>query len=482
MHLLTETELAISIRHLFENMDFIAVVTNESGIIKYVNHAFLAMVGSSSESVIGLNWIKEFAEQSKQFMLFNSDAKKSINNQLGSHEVFAIIDRSGEKRIIDWNIFSAQTDIGIHYIVSIGVDITEKVSYEAALSSSLMKLSDAQRIAKVGDWEWNIAEGKLEWSEEVYRIFGRDPFSFQPSYEEFMAAVHPDDRYELQVMQFRAQETKKSYSMDHRIVLQYGAIRYVHCEAELKLNDKNEVYAMFGTLQDVTELREKELELKRSKELLRRYAQTHDNIREQECKRIAREIHDELGQQLTALRLDIALSANQFGSENSELYKRLQDMKRAVDTTIQTVRSIASSLRPAPLNMGLPSAIDWLAEQVQSRCDLEVALDLNAIPKDLPEELANSLFRIIQESLTNIARHAHAQNASIIFAKFEEQLILEIRDDGRGFDPRTIRQNSSGLMGIVERASLMNGIARILSEPGGGTNIEVSIPLNLEVS
>ncbi|HET8708418.1 MAG TPA: histidine kinase, partial [Pseudomonadales bacterium] len=306
--------------------------------------------------------------------------------------------------------------------------------------------------------------------------------SFKPTYEALIEAVHPDDRYEMQLMHFRAQETKKSYNADHRIILQDGTIRYVHCETELKLDADGEVMAMVGTVQDVTELREKELELKRSRELLRRFAQTHDNIREQECKRIAREIHDELGQQLTALRLDIALSVTQFGSENPDLYKRLQEMKRAVDTTIHTVRSIASSLRPAPLNMGLPSAIDWLVEQLQSRCDLSVELDLKAVPKNLPEEIANSLFRIIQESLTNIARHANAQNVWIIFAKSEDQLILEIRDNGQGFDEAQVKQNSSGLLGIVERASLMNGSANVESKLGEGTKIEVSIPLNFEVN
>lgn len=482
MYPINETELAVSIRHLFDHMDFIAVVTNDSGNIKYANQSFLDMVGVDEASAIGMHWINAFAEAGKRDALNKSHSERVLMGSRGSHEVFAIIDRQGEKRIIDWNISVVETETQRRFVVAIGVDITEKVSYETALSSSLQKLSEAQRIAKVGDWEWNIAAGTLEWSEEVYRIFDRDPFLFKPSYEELMAAVHPDDRYELQLMHFRAQETKKSYNADHRIILQSGAIRFVHCETELKLDAAGEVYAMVGTIQDVSELREKELELQRSRELLRRFAQTHDNIREQECKRIAREIHDELGQQLTALRLDIALSANQFGSENPELYKRLQEMKRAVDTTIQTVRSIASSLRPAPLNMGLPSAIDWLVEQLQTRSDLGVELDLKAIPKHLPEEIANSLFRIVQESLTNIARHANAQNVWIIFAKSEDQLILEIRDNGQGFDANLVRQNSSGLLGIVERASLMNGNARIDSRPGEGTKIEVSIPLNLEVS
>jgi len=227
---------------------------------------------------------------------------------------------------------------------------------------------------------------------------------------------------------------------------------------------------------DISELKAKERQLEESRDLLRELAARRDTAREEERKRIAREIHDELGQMLTALRLDIATLKFQFGAGNPVLGQRCQHLVDIADQTIQVVRNVAAALRPAALDMGITAAIGWLVAEFQTRTGIVCHLWFNEDDIDLPEEESIAVFRIVQESLTNVARYAEADQVEITIENAVDRYRLSIRDDGKGFDPEQQRGKSFGLVGIRERALLLHGEAHIVSAPGRGTAIEIIIP------
>ncbi|HSV54137.1 MAG TPA: PAS domain-containing protein [Burkholderiaceae bacterium] len=227
---------------------------------------------------------------------------------------------------------------------------------------------------------------------------------------------------------------------------------------------------------DITALIEAEQKLRESSAQLRELAARRDTAREEERKRIARELHDELGQTLTAFRLDIATLQLQFGPDNAALEQRCQHLLHVADRTIHVVRTVASTLRPAVLDMGTVPALEWLAAEFRARTGVECRLEVSALTAALNETQSVAIFRIVQESLTNVTRHANAHTVSISLLAREDHYRLRISDDGAGFRTRQTARMSFGLVGIRERALMINGEARVESSPGHGTTVEVDIP------
>lgn len=230
---------------------------------------------------------------------------------------------------------------------------------------------------------------------------------------------------------------------------------------------------------DISAIRAAERGLEESHARLRDLSRRRETAREEERKRIAREIHDELGQHLTALRMGISLLRVQFGKNNPLLVKRIQGLMTLVDKTIGVVRNVASSLRPAALNMGLPLALEWLvtefAEHTRLQCQLEV-------PKEalhIDDEHATAAFRVVQESLTNIARHAAASRVDIRLTCDSCNYLLEISDNGKGFDATAPRKKTFGLAGMQERGLMLGGTVNIISSPGKGTLIRLLMPIDI---
>jgi PAS domain S-box-containing protein len=243
-----------------------------------------------------------------------------------------------------------------------------------------------------------------------------------------------------------------------------------------------EVLYRVVNVQDITEMKRHEEELLRSRQLLRELAAHREQIREEERARIAREVHDQLGQYLTALRMDAALLNLSFGADNPELAARVDGMKQTIDTTIGVVRDVATALRPAVLDMGLVSAAEWLLNGFEERsgvlCDLESPSEEDL---GLDDARATAAFRILQESLTNIGRHAMANRVRVTIERTGQSLSMLIADDGTGFDPEVVRERKTfGLMGIRERALIFGGEVRIDSRPGAGTSVSIRLPLKQE--
>ncbi len=229
---------------------------------------------------------------------------------------------------------------------------------------------------------------------------------------------------------------------------------------------------------DITAIHYAEKKLEDSPMRLRLLARQREVSREEERKRIAREIHDELGQHLTTLRMGISMLRIQFTQDNPQLHERVMHLKGLADKTIQVVRNVATRLRPNVLDMGLTPALEWLRDEFISR-HMGCSCRLIAPEKEvrLSDEQATAAFRVAQESLTNISRHAEATEVTILIVRHAGAVVLTVCDNGRGFDCQQPKDNAFGLMSMKERGRMLGGKVEIDSDPAVGTRVKLTIPL-----
>jgi len=226
---------------------------------------------------------------------------------------------------------------------------------------------------------------------------------------------------------------------------------------------------------EVSERKRTELELLASRERLQQLSAHLEAIREEERKHIAMEIHDELGQLLTALKMDVSLLRMQLAPGSAAMQK-VEEMRELVEKTIQIVRNVVSHLRPAALNFGLASALEWLAEDFSRHTQIVCHFHREGAEPHLADARATAIFRIVQESLTNVARHANASRVDVTLANTEAGIELIISDNGRGFDMAAARAGYSyGLQGMAERARLIDAQLHIESEASSGSVVRLCI-------
>ncbi|CAH0266358.1 Oxygen sensor histidine kinase NreB [Massilia sp. Bi118] len=238
--------------------------------------------------------------------------------------------------------------------------------------------------------------------------------------------------------------------------------------------------AALSIAQEMTrELRESQHKLQRSHHKLRRLADHAYQIKELERKRIAREIHDDLGQNLLALRIETEMLTERTRTNHPHLHKRARNTLMQIDTTIKSVRQIINDLRPTVLDLGLSAAVEWQVNQFQRRTGMACTLHDDHEEVALSDHCATAVFRILQESLTNIVRHAHATEVTVDLAVNDGMLNLKICDNGCGLPPGGRNKHGSfGLVGIEERVHILGGSCAIYSGAQGGTVVSVSVPVN----
>jgi PAS domain S-box-containing protein len=228
---------------------------------------------------------------------------------------------------------------------------------------------------------------------------------------------------------------------------------------------------------DLSEMKRAEQDLRASSEQLRNLAAHLLSVREEERARISREVHDELGQSLTAVKLDLAWLAGRLPRRNGPMLKRIRSTRQLADGIIQSIRRISTELRPAVLDLGLAEAVEWQVQEFQARSGIQCKLRL-LTREVVASNASTAMFRIFQEILTNVARHAKATRAEVVLQKQRDRLVLLIRDNGRGFDQADPSLSKSlGLLGMRERAAILGGRVNISSAPGKGTTVTAWIPL-----
>ncbi|MEY2504405.1 MAG: hypothetical protein QOG27_685 [Verrucomicrobiota bacterium] len=483
-----------------------------------------------------------------------------------------------------------------------GLDITDRIRTET-------QLEEAQQLANLGSWDWDIRNDKLIWSNELFHIFGLAPAKFAGSDRTFLDRLHPDDRERTRACITAAIEKREPYNLELRIVRPDGSVRTLHSRGRVSYDAAGKPIRMFGVAQDITHRIEAGEALRKSE---RRFRQLADNIREvfwinnfttrrteyvnrafektwkrstesvmagpdvwmeaihpddrervakefddratdrgydstyrivwpdgtirwihdrgfpvrdedgrsillvgiaedvtnqknseeqlraahgrlqilsrrffevQEAERrhLARELHDQIGQALTAAKINTDMLR---ATAPAEMAARLQENAAILEGLLQQTRRISLDLRPPLLDdLGLVPALCWYVDQQAERAGLQAKFLPDPLVDDVPAHIETACFRLAQEAITNVVRHSRAKKLTVKLERADNSLRLLVRDDGAGFDAikadaRAAHGASLGLLGMKERAALAGGTAEIVSSPGQGTTVEVSLPLD----
>ena len=241
-----------------------------------------------------------------------------------------------------------------------------------------------------------------------------------------------------------------------------------------------EAFALKSQTEMENEILQRHEELLEVNKQLRDLSSHLQHVREEERMQISRDIHDELGQQLTGLKMDVHWLGNKIATEDEKIKKKVSDIIGLIDETVRSVRKISANLRPSMLDdLGLIAALEWHSEEVTKRTGIDVSFISTIQSIDIPVAMATEIFRIYQEALTNAVRHSKAHKITGRLQYEDDNLLLQISDDGIGMDPSVIDSKKTlGLIGIKERTFSLGGKYELKSEPGKGTGINITIPLS----
>jgi signal transduction histidine kinase len=217
-------------------------------------------------------------------------------------------------------------------------------------------------------------------------------------------------------------------------------------------------------------------ELKQSRDVLRLLMTQQEKEREQERKRIAWEVHEELGQNLMALRMNLSMLHARLEQDSAPMQEQFRSTKDLLDRSIRVARTVTTSLRPKVLDLGIVSALEWLVEEFVKQTDIACELRHEVAEAALNEDFVVAIFRFAEEALDNVARHADARWVEVSLERCEGNYLLCVRDDGKGFDTDPREHRSIGLLSMQERARALGGETTITSTQGKGTEIAVRIP------
>lgn len=438
-----------------------------------VNDAFYSLLGydKDKDDVLGKTVLELgiMTDATRKAILLKADQEGKISNLETD-----VIAKNGDIKhvILSAEIIKIQ---GKNYRFTAVYDITKRKQAEKALSESETTLNKAQQVAHVGSWELDDKTHELRWSDETFRIFGYEPGEVSPTLDLFLQSKHPKDRYFIQDAIKTAWGLRTPFSADHRIILPDGRERTVHEQVEILYDYTGKPEKWMGTIQDITERKKAEDELKSTIEQMHHLTQYIEKVRENERVAISRELHDDLGQALTAVMIE--LEAIRQNVNEIEVIAKIHKVSELVSETINTVQNLTSQLRPPIIDdLGIEAAIEWYANEFAQRTGIDVILKTNSTTSLSPDASLH-IFRIMQESLTNIARHSGASQVYIRLSKKGKYVILRISDNGTGINEKEIKSNKSfGIISMKERAASQGGTFDIYNKCG--TVIELTLPIN----
>ena len=362
------------------------------------------------------------------------------------------------------------------------MDITERKLAEQELLESRALLSDAQKLARVGCCQYSPVDGRVIWSEELYRIHGVDRESFTLSYASALALVHPDDRAAWEKSLISALRNGEPFTAEFRIVRPGGTVRHLRSLGEVIADSSGRPLRMLWSVLDITEHKHTEQALRSSAQQLTALSRRLVEVQEAERRQLSRELHDRVGQNLTALSINLDILRTAFpAGENVDQRARLNDSSELLESTVDSIENVMAELRPPMLDdYGLLPALHWYAKDFSKRTGVGVSVLGNDDPDRLAPEMEITLFRIAQEALTNVAKHAGASRVEIVLDHSERCCVMTLSDDGIGMEAAPERNAAQrpglGMVTMRERAQAIGGRFSVRTVSGGGTQIEIVIP------
>ncbi|MCW8812224.1 MAG: PAS domain S-box protein [Chlorobium sp.] len=454
-------------------------LTDEDGRILLVNDSFCKIFQMEKDQLIGKPFSTVYAKPEQEAAL------KAYQRDIQRDEIKTLFERentlwNGRKAWFEFsNSFLTLPD-GNKITLSIVKEISKRKKSEIELRESEQKfkmlfnnINDAVFVTQLskdksyGDFiEVNeVACRRLGYTKEEFLMLSPSAIVWQKCIDDF-------NLFNERLLK----EEHVIYDLVHRAKDK----KLIPVEVNSHLFLYNDKLTVLSIARDITERKQAEEKLKRSSKLLRELATHLQSIREEERTMISQEIHDELGQVLTALKIQVSLLANKLNKNQGPLKQKINSLADMIDSSVESVQKISSKLRPGILDeLGLIAAIEWQTEEFEKLTNIKCSL---VLPKDevkLERDKTTAIFRIFQEALTNIARHSEATKVAVSLLNHQSNIYLEIQDNGRGITQEQIKDfKSLGIHGMVERAMVFGGQVSIEGFAGSGTIVKVEIPFD----
>jgi len=457
----------------------IVSITDHKGTILYANENFCILSKYSAQELIGEN------HRIIKSGYHNSEFIKTLWTTIDNGQIW-----KGEfcNKAKDGSIFWVGTTIipfldeqnKPYQYLAIQIDITEKKYAEDALKFNEMRLREAQSIAQIGNWEVDLVNNTHIWSDELYHIFGLNQNEVDASVELFVSFIHPNDIDKAKSIIADAFEHFTDSTIKFRFVKQDGKTRFANIEWKFGFNESGLPTRVFGVLQDITERKEAEENLKwleqkileqtihEQKKITRAIVQTQ----EKERNFIGQELHDNINQILAGTKLYLAMA----GKKSEEIQQSISYPLVLIDKAIDEIRLLSKKLASPLKSFHLKELITDLLSIIKADSTVNTFFKYNVPDEAISVDLKLNIYRIIQEQINNIQKYSGANNVNVYIIAIDNSIKITITDDGNGFD-LSIKRKGIGISNIINRVESFNGIIELHSSPGNGCKLDLSIPI-----
>ncbi len=456
-------------------------VVSADGLLLEMNPAGLRMLDANSYAqVLNRPIYDVVAEEDRAAML---DLHRRAMQGDDVVLEFSIVSFNGTRRRLETHATPLRDAAGkIVAVLGITRDITERERAKQEARLTALSLHMAVEGSNIGLWEWRVGSNDTR----TFNIWGQLGYAEDDvpgGFGVWIDHVHPDDRKQtLARLQAFVANPYGTYESQYRMRHKNGSYRYIESKGIILRDNQDEMVRMVGSHLDVTERRAAEQQIRESNLRLRELSRKLAEAQESERRALSRELHDLIGQNLTALSVNFGFIETQFDAQTRQrVAAQLEESRTLLTDTIAVVRNLITDLRPVALEeYGLLPALRAYADSVQGRSGLVIHVIGDDATIRLPAEAELALFRVAQEAVTNVVNHARAKTIWITFARTGGLARLTIADDGVGFDPNAIASVNAhshiGLLAMKERATGLGGRFEIESSPGNGTRVSVELP------
>lgn len=464
------TEAKILADKLIDSLPGVFYFYDANGRFIRWNKTFEEVTGYTGEEIAEMHPTQFFGDDEKEYI---TERIMGVFEQGVNDAEASFITKKGEKIPYYFKAVLIQYKGG-PCLLGTGVDITNRKASEDELRMSAEKYKLLFENNPLPMWMLRLPEYNfIDVNHATLSQYGY-------SRDEFLALNIMDLRPEEEATRFNATLNTNMRGVHYAGIWKHkkknGTLLYVDVITHDFLNDGKATRLVLAN--DVTEKYIADERLKESFTAIRELSEHLQNIREEERAHMAREIHDELGQLLTVLKMDVSWLNKRVVSTEPGIKEKFTELLEMLDTTVKTVRRIASELRPTLLDdLGLVAAMEWHLEEFEKRSGIAKEFNNSVTEVTIDDSMKIGLFRILQESLTNVARHSQAQKVNVGLEKNNGHIILKITDNGKGFDTSRTTRKTLGLLGMKERTEMMGGEYQIKSKPGEGTVVEVKVPV-----
>ncbi len=475
--LMREKELS---NEILDSIPALVVILDED--FKYLrwNKAVELTTGYTPEQLAGLHGVDDFyrEEAAKQnaYRILNEALEKGLSggdvNPVFPYSGNAVFHATARRIVYQGRVC----------IICLVANITERKKAEEELNMAYRRLSFHVDNSPLAVIEWDKDFFLTRWSGQAEKIFGWKAAEIlgRSIYDPDFPFVYSEDQAKVgEITYALTHDLADRNSILNRNYTKDGRVIYCEWYNSALRDEQGNVITILSLTHDVTERKEAEEKLNESYREIRSLSEHLHNIREEERTRIAREIHDELGQQLTVMKMDISWLNKKTANTGADVKEKFSDLLKILDSTMNSIRRISHELRPHLLDLALDAAIEWHLEEFEKRTGIPAVFRNSSGELELGEVTKTGLFRIFQESITNVTRHSEARSVCVDLVKENGMLVLKVRDDGKGFDRKIAEgKRTLGILGMKERAEMMGGRFTVESSAGKGTAVTVIVPLS----